>query len=133
MSTSQSVDAEEEAARPPRMTRGAVIAMWSAAAVSLAIAAWIGWGFADQPVRWRAVGFDISSPTEATATFDVFFYSEGDATCRVRALNSRHAEVGAIDVLVERDGGAEQRVTASVATIEVATTAVVAYCVPVTD
>ncbi len=128
MSTELSADAEEAAATGPRMTRGARIGTAVAVAVSIGIALWLGLPQANQPVRWRDIGFSVTSPTEADATFDVFLYTDAGATCRVRALNSRHAEVGAVDVSVDRADGPEQRLTVPVATVETAATAVVSYC-----
>jgi hypothetical protein len=86
---------------------------------------------AQDPLRWKDVGFSIDSPTEAQATFDVYFYSDEDAICHLRALNQSYAEVGVTDVLVQRAAGKEQRVTATIVTTEEATTAIVKYCEPV--
>lgn len=123
-----SADAEEAAATATKMSPRARAVTWVAIVVTLVVASWIGWGLASQPVRWRDVGFAAPSATEATTTFDVFLYTDADAVCRVRALNDRHAEVGAADVTILRSAGSEQRLTASIVTVEQATTAVVAYC-----
>ncbi len=87
-----------------------------------------GWWIADQPVRWQEVGFEISSSTSATVTYDVFLYGEQSATCHLQALNVRFAEVGATTAHFDPANGSEQRVTTSIVTTEEATTAVVDYC-----
>ena len=88
------------------------------------------WWIADQPVRWRDVGFAIVSPTEATATYDVFLYNDAPVTCHLHALNVRFAEVGVATVSVSPDDGEAQRITTTIITTESATTAVVNYCEP---
>lgn len=88
---------------------------------------WAWWN-ADQPVRWQDVGFEISSPTSATVTYDVFLYGDQSATCQLRALNVRFAEVGISTARFDPANGSEQRVTTSIVTTEEATTAVVDYC-----
>ncbi len=128
MTNSLSADAEESSARPPRMSRGGRIAVGAATLVFLALASWIGWDQSQKPVRWRDVGYSIVSPTEASTTFEVFLYSDADATCRLRALSKTHAEVGIADVLVRRSNGAQQRFMTTLTTVEEAVTVVVAYC-----
>ncbi len=112
--------------RPPR--RRAVVWGWIGVAALVAVVGWFGWQSAQQAVRWKDVGFAIDGPTSAQATFDVYLYSDAGATCQVRALNERFAEVGVATVDVARADGAEQRITATVVTTEEATTAVVKYC-----
>ncbi|MBC7297362.1 MAG: DUF4307 domain-containing protein [Demequina sp.] len=87
-----------------------------------------GWWIADQPVRWQEVGFEIISPTAATVTYDVFLYGDQPATCHLRALNVRFAEVGVTTAHFDPADGAEQRVTTPIVTTEEATTALVHYC-----
>jgi len=115
----------------PTMSRKGLI--WSAIGVIalIAIAAWFGFGKASDAVRWQATGFNADLPTEATATYDVFLYSDQSAKCSVRALNDRFAEVGVATQFVDRADGAEQRLTTTIITTEQATTATVNYCVPV--
>ena len=62
----------------------------------------------------------------AGAEFDL--YKDKDAVCHLRALNSKFAEVGVADAPVNLADGREQRITATIATTEEATTAVVKYC-----
>lgn len=128
MSTELTADAEEASAERPRMSRAGRVGTAVAVVVSLGIAVWLGVAQANQPVRWQNVGFAVPSATEAQSTFDVFLYTDAGATCRVRALNSRHAEVGAVDVHVDRAAGRQQRLTVPVVTVEQAATVVVAYC-----
>lgn len=111
-----------------RVDRKALAATIVAAAVLTVAVSWLGLRAASQQVRWADVGYSIVSPTEATATFDVFLYTDTDATCRIHALNTRFAEVGYADIEIARASGQQQRLTATVMTVEPAVTAVVAYC-----
>lgn len=133
MEPMDSVDAEEAAAGRGRLDRRTVAPMLAAAAVMAVGAVWFGLAAAQQPVRWRDVGFTVDSPTQATGVYDVFLYTDADAVCRVTALSPRFAEVGYADQRVERAGGAEQRVTTTLTTVEPATSVTVAYCEPVSD
>lgn len=126
--TDSTFAAEPEDDARPRLSRRA----WWAVGVGLAVligavSAW-GWFIAKEPVRWRDVGFTLDSPLEASATFDVFFYTDKPVTCEVHALNVRFAEVGATTVTVDPAAGKQQRITATMATTESATTAVVKHC-----
>lgn len=118
---------DDDAPRPSRRKSWAW--GWAGVGVLVAIAGWFGWQSAQQPVRWNDVGFSIDSPSQATATFDVYLYKSVDAICYLRALNSRFAEVGVNQVRVSLTNGREQRLSVPVATTEVATTAVVKYCI----
>lgn len=112
----------------PTMSRRGLI--WSGIGVValIAIASWFGLSQADTPVRWTDVGFTADVPTEASATYDVYLYSDASADCTVRALNSSFAEVGVAVQHIDRADGAEQRITTDVVTTELATTATVNYC-----
>lgn len=120
-------DDEDDDDRPHRSPRTIALG-WAGVAVLVVIAAWFGWSQAQQPVRWADVGFSIVSPTEATATFEVYLYTDADAECRLRALNENFAEVGIADVVVLRADGAQQRLVEPVATTELATALEVKYC-----
>lgn len=122
---------DELADARPRVSRRAKVWGWVGVGVLVLVASVFGWFAAQEPVRWKDVGFEIVSPTEAEATFDVYLYKDKDALCHLRALNEHYAEVGVADRLVKRADGNEQRVTATVVTTEEATTAVVKYCEPV--
>jgi Domain of unknown function (DUF4307) len=121
-------DDEDDAPRRPRSR--AWVWGWAGVGVLVLIAAWFGWNAAQQPVRWKDVGFTIDSDTQATATYDVYLYKDTGATCVLRALNDRFAEVGIAEVTIDRADGAEQRLSSTIQTTERATTAVVKYCLP---
>jgi hypothetical protein len=99
-------------------------------ALLIGLSALWAWWIADQPVRWRDVGFEIVSPTEARVTYDVFLYGDDAVTCHLQALNVRFAEVGVTTARFDPADGSEQRATTTMATTEEATTAVVDYCEP---
>lgn len=122
-------DDERAFARPPMSARAKVLAALGVAAL-VALASWIGWGQATQPVRWQDVGFEITPPGQAVATYDVYLYTDQPVTCRVRALSESFAEVGIADQQVDPAAGREQRFSTTIVTIQEATTAVVAYCEP---
>lgn len=127
MSTLPSDTSEDDGA-PVRLDKRATLASAAVAAVLVAIASWFGWHAAHEAVRWSAVGFAISSPTEVEATYDVYLYTAADAVCHVHALNARFAEVGVTTQVVKRAQGDLQRVTTTFTTTERAVTAVVDYC-----
>lgn len=110
------------------MSRKGLIWSGIGVAVMIVVAAWYGFGSADDPVRWTDVGFNADLPTEATATYEVYLYSDESADCTVRALNSSYAEVGVTVQHVDRANGVEQRITTPIVTTEQATTALVNYC-----
>ena len=120
--------AEDEADSRPQLSARAWWAVGAGLAVLIALASWWGWIVSQQPVRWRDVGFNIVATTEATVTYDVFLYSDGPVTCHLRALNTSFAEVGVATQRVDPAAGDAQRLTATLATTEEATTAVVHYC-----
>jgi hypothetical protein len=111
-----------------RVSRRAKVWGWVGAGALLVVVSIYAWFAAQEPVRWKDVGFDILSPTEAEITFDVYLYEANDAVCHLRALNDNYAEVGVTDELVRFADGAQQRITTSFVTTEEATTAVVKYC-----
>ncbi len=100
-------------------------------AVVVAGIAWYAFGIAKEDVRWKDVGFSVASPTAIDVTYEVYLYSDKDADCTLRALNTRFTEVGVATQHVSRADGAQQRLTTSIVTTEEATTAQVQYCVPV--
>ncbi len=122
------ISAEEEADSRPRLSARAWWAVGAGVAVLVALSSWWGWSVAHQAVRWQDVGFKIASPTQATVTYDVFLYSDVPVTCHLRALNTRYAEVGVATQHIDPAAGKAQRLTATLATTEEATTAVVNYC-----
>ncbi len=127
--TADEFDETPASARPNLTRKQWVLAIVGVAALT-AVAAWYGWGDASQPVRWQDVGFSVDSPTQASATFDVYLYTDQGATCYVHALNVQYAEVGVAQVDVLRSNGAEQRFTLPITTVEDATAALVRGCGP---
>jgi len=122
------VSAEEEADSRPHLSARAWWAVGAGLTVLIALSSWWGWSIAHQAVRWQDVGFNIVSPTEARVTYDVFLYSDAAVTCHLRALNTRFAEVGVTTQHIDPAAGNAQRLTATLATTEEATTALVHYC-----
>src|SRR5690606_15937747 len=121
-------DVDEPSGAWPRLSRRSWGLVILGLAALVAVASYVGFVMADQPVRWRNVGYEIESPTAASVTYDVFLYTDADAVCHLRALNIRFAEVGAATVLVERANGREQRLTTDLITTETANTVVVNSC-----
>ena len=132
MTTSASHSTPEDIDEPsgawPRLSRRAWALVIVGLAALVAVASYVGFLMADQPVRWRNVGYEIQSSTAATVTYDVFLYTDADAVCHLRALNIRFAEVGAATVTVDRANGTEQRLTTDLITTETANTVVVNSC-----
>lgn len=126
----EEADEEVGAGARPRLSRRGWWAVGAGLAVLIGLAALWAYWIADQPVRWRDVGFTIDSATEASATYDVFFYTDDAVTCHVQALNERFAEVGATTATIDPADGPSQRITTQMVTTELATTAVVNYCEP---
>lgn len=125
MSTSP---AESESAALPRLSRRTWILVIAGISALIAAVAWYALAAANEPVRWRDVGFSVESATEITVTYEVYLYTDRDAECTVRALNPRFTEVGVATQRVSRADGAEQRLTTTITTTEEATTAQVQYC-----
>jgi hypothetical protein len=123
-------DLDEPSGAWPRLSRRTWGLVVLGLAALVAIASYVGFLMADQPVRWRNVGYEVESPTSASVTYDVFLYTDDDAVCYLRALNIRFAEVGAATVTVLRVDGPQQRLTHQLVTTETANTAIVESCVP---
>ena len=121
---------DSSAGSRPNLTRKQWVWAVLGIAAMTAIAVIYGLGAAAQPVRWQDVGFTVDSATEATVTFDVYLYTDQDATCHVHALNHQYAEVGVAELEVSRANGMEQRHTVPITTVEEANTAVVRHCMP---
>ena len=82
--------ADEAAGSPKRASRKAKAWGWAGVGVLVLITSWFGWQGAQNPVRWSDVGFSITSPTEAQATFDVYLYKDKDAVCQRLGLSGEH-------------------------------------------
>lgn len=133
MSTSFNGEPEHEdtsAGARPNLTRKQWVLVGLGIAALTAIAALYGLGAASQPVRWQDVGYTVESPVEATVTFEVYLYSDDDATCHIQALNQQYAVVGVAQHEISRADGVEQRFTIPVTTVEEANTVTVEHCAP---
>lgn len=121
---------ESDDVRPrPKLSVGARIAVALALAAGVAIAAWFT--IVDtqrEPVTFADVGFSVVSPEEVEVTFDVSMPPGTETVCTVTALSKNFAEVGAVDVEVAADAARTTRHTVTIATTELATTAVVDHC-----
>ena len=123
-------DAAERSSALPQLSRRGWFGVIAGISVLVVAAAAYGLQFADRDARWQNAGFDVSSATEASVTFDVFFYSDTAVQCELHALNVRFAQVGVSFVTVDPAAGPDQRITHSFATTEQATTAIVETCAP---
>jgi hypothetical protein len=76
------------------------------ALVVLPFLGWVVWAGllqADQELRWSTTSFGDITETSVTVEFDVFLPAGSEATCTVRALDSRAVEVGRAEVPVTSD------------------------------
>ncbi len=89
-------------------TRQARWGVWLALAiVALPFVGWVVWAGlvqGDQEIRWSTTGFRDTTNTTVVVDFDVFLAAGSEATCTVRALDSRGLEVGRAEVPVRADG-----------------------------
>ncbi len=97
-------------------------------AVAVGGLAWAAVGIADRDVRWQDVGFRLEGSDEVAVTFDVTVYEGATATCTLRALNSRYAVVGQVQVPIETGGKRTVRREVDVLTSEQAVTGGVDTC-----
>lgn len=112
----------------PQRRRRTVAAAVIAGVLGLAAVVWLGIGRLSVPVEAVDVGFSIVDATAVEVTFDVVKDPEATVVCRVRALNPSFAEIGVRDVQVGPTPERVSRVTARVATTELATTGLVQWC-----
>jgi hypothetical protein len=96
--------------------------------VGLRVALWIALNVAGQPVSWKDVGFHVQGPQATDVTFEVTKAKDATVTCQVKALSESYAEVGVRTVTVGPADTAEQRVTATVQTTELAVSGTVDRC-----
>ncbi|MBK0331167.1 DUF4307 domain-containing protein [Brachybacterium sp. MASK1Z-5] len=82
------------------------------AVVFLAVLAFVGYRFADQPVTAKDVGYDHVDDDTISLTFQLTRSPSVDATCTVQALNAGRAQVGFREV--EIPGGPERQVVRTV-------------------
>lgn len=123
-----SSEADEPTGALPRLSRRAWVGIGVGVAALTAATIVLTYPLITQPVRWQDVGYTVDSPFAASATFDVFFYTDQPVVCQVRALNMSFAEVGGAQVRLLAADGKHQRVTVDVPTTETANTAVVDTC-----
>ncbi|ETK31113.1 DUF4307 domain-containing protein [Microbispora sp. ATCC PTA-5024] len=92
-----------------------------------------GWGYVmlaahgNPVVDAEVVAFDASAPGSAQVTFTVHKPADRAATCRVRAVDDQHMEVGGRDVDVPK-GRSDLQFTEKLRTSAQATTVQVDYC-----
>ncbi|MEW9529091.1 DUF4307 domain-containing protein [Microbispora sp. NPDC049125] len=92
-----------------------------------------GWGYVmlaaggNPQVNAEVVSFDVGAPDSATVTFVVHKPADRAATCRVRALDGHHLEVGSRDVNAT-PGRSDLRFDERLRTSSQATTVQVDYC-----
>ncbi len=114
--------------RPARHRRLARVLTGVLAVVATGWFIWMAVGISDRDVRWQDVGFRLQSSNEVAVTFDVTVYEGTSATCTIRALNSRYAVVGQVQVPVETGGERTVRREVDVLTSEQAVTGGVDTC-----
>jgi len=112
----------------PRLSAKAWAGVVLGIALLVAAAAYVGIAMAKAPVRWQDVGFSADSPFEASATYDVFLYTDQPIVCRIQALDVRYAVVGVATQEVDPADGEHQRFTTAVTTTEKANAVTVDYC-----
>jgi hypothetical protein len=101
--TQLSSDLAERYGAPSRVRRPLVVAV--VAVLAVAGVAWLAWvmDFHGRPeVSSQMVGYDVSGPHAATATFTVVRRDAGiSASCLLRALASDHSVVGELTLPVD--------------------------------
>ncbi|MBP2707153.1 DUF4307 domain-containing protein [Microbispora sp. RL4-1S] len=92
-----------------------------------------GWGYVmlaangNPVVNGQVITYDAAAADHADVTFTVHKPSGRAATCRLRALDTRHLEVGSRDIAVPA-AGSDVRLDERVRTSAQATTVQVDYC-----
>lgn len=101
------------------------------AAVTVAVLsiAWVTMGPSASTVRGKEFGFSVQGPEAVDITFDVAKPRDATVRCTVEALNENYAQVGTKEVLVGPAEVDEARYTTTIATTELAVTAVIDECV----
>lgn len=112
-----------------RRRRWTVAALGAGAALGVAFVVWLGVINASPPVSWKDVGFSVDGDAGVEVQFDVMRADPSlPAQCRVQALNKYYAQVGVVTVDVPPARLGAQRLSATVATSEEATTGLVESC-----
>jgi hypothetical protein len=112
--------------RPAWLVPAAVVALLAAVVV-----VWLGTSDMRDPVQWQDIGFSIAGPESIDVTFEVTKDPGATVRCDVTALSRSFAEVGILPVEIGPSAARVQRVTATVATAELAVTGTVDTCVVV--
>lgn len=101
------------------------------AAVTVAVLsiAWVTMGPTASTVRGKDFGYSVKGPEAVDITFDVAKPKDSTVVCTVEALNENYAQVGTKDVTIGPAEVSEARYTTTIATTELAVTAVVDECV----
>lgn len=101
------------------------------AAVTVAVLsiAWVTMGPTASTVRGKDFGYSVQGPESVDITFDVAKPKDSTVVCTVEALNENYAQVGTKDVTIGPAEVTEARYTTTIATTELAVTAVVDGCV----
>jgi hypothetical protein len=92
-----------------------------------------GWGYVmvafrgNPVVSAQVIMFDASKPTSAEITFSVHKPADREATCRLRAVDTQHIEVGSREIDVPR-GKSDVAFTEHLKTSAQATAVHVQYC-----
>ncbi|WPF83153.1 DUF4307 domain-containing protein [Sanguibacter sp. 4.1] len=101
------------------------------AAVTVAVLsiAWVTMGPTASTVRGKDFGYSVKGPEAVDITFDVAKPEDSTVVCTVEALNENYAQVGTKEVTIGPAEVSEARYTTTIATTELAVTAVVDECV----
>lgn len=101
------------------------------AAVTVAVLsiAWVTMGPTASTVRGKDFGYSVKGPEAVDITFDVAKPKDSTVVCTVEALNENYAQVGTKEVTIGPAEVSEARYTTTIATTELAVTAVVDECV----
>jgi hypothetical protein len=98
------------------------------AVVGLVWLLWAAFIASNPPVSSRMIGFQIVSPTSATATFQVDRSKSVEAQCRLQAKAADFSIVGELTVTVAPDSPRQQNVDATLTTQRGATAVVLVGC-----
>ncbi len=115
--------------RPPR--RGGLLAYVLIGLIVAVMAG--GWGYVmltargNPEVRAEVIAFDTSAADSAEITFSVHKPADREATCRLRAVDTNHVEVGSREISVPR-GEADVSFRERLRTSAQATAVHVQYC-----
>ena len=115
-------------ANPRRRRRGLWITAGGLGALGIAALVMIAVGFFEPDAAGSQVGFDVVDETRVQVIFDVTKPLEATATCTLEALNEGYGQVGIVDVRIGPADHHTTRITADIATTELATTGVIRDC-----